>query len=140
MTDKPDWILFINSIDESLELDERAERIAEVLKDGNPSKEFLRLLASAIRPDNIAHGFKFELKNRAQGRPAGPDWSVGKRMHEIVDVLGQSVDEAVYQVQLENGRKGHSRSKCFDALRAYRREIEEQKWFKERMERFGPEN
>jgi hypothetical protein len=80
------------------------------------------MLAEMIRPGgkNTAQ-FALKLKRKGQGQPKGPNWwQIAFEMERLIDVEGLSEDEAVYLTQGKFGKKGNSKRKCQDALRAAR--------------------
>ena len=139
---RPDiLILESDNLDEpKLDLDARAERIADVLAAGKPSELFLKMLANMIRPSGKKSCYVLELKHAREGRPKGPDWRIGYEMARLVDDEGINQEAAVSLIQERRGKKGHSRSKCLEAMAKARKDIELARWFDGYIAKENPEN
>ncbi|SHJ19774.1 hypothetical protein SAMN05444000_10611 [Shimia gijangensis] len=120
--EKPDWVVLTENLEEPMDLEERASRIAAVLSTGGASTLFQKMLSHMIDPTGKKDRFCLALRHENVGRPKGPDWAVGFEMLKLVDDEGLSADEAIYRVKQKFGKAGTSRTKCFDALRAAREE------------------
>ncbi|MEG3663076.1 hypothetical protein [Celeribacter halophilus] len=122
----------------ALSLEERAERIADVLENGQPSETFLQVLAEMIRPKCKRYPYTLTLHHSKAGAPSGPDYRLGYEMVELVDEKGESPDVAVALIQERYGKKGYSRSKCLSAMKAARKDIRLSEWFLSVMDKDSP--
>lgn len=117
-----DWLTLIDNLDAPISMEDRAQRIADVLVAGAPSETFCLMLAEMIRPGGKnTSPYMFKLQRTRQGQPKGPDWwLVASEMERLVDQEGLSEDAAVFRIQRDFGEKGNCKRKCQDALYAAR--------------------
>lgn len=114
----PDWLALLDDR-LPISVEDRAQKIADVLATGTPSPQFCRTLAKMIRPHErkCVSPYKFKLHRARKGQPKGPDWwAVAWEMERLVDREGVSEDAAIFQIQRDFGMKGNSKRKCQDAL------------------------
>ena len=121
--EKPDWVLFMEDLDRPMmSLEQRANKIADVVASGDASQEFLRQLAEMIRPHGKHCDLSLVLQYKKPHEPRRLAWRVGEEMVRLVDDENETVDKAIYQIQKQFGEEGNSRSKCLAAMKQTRAE------------------